>query len=74
MTETAFKALQEAATVMAKRLEIWRKLYLYHTSVQDEDVTMPVADLWNANDSAALDKFHDALAIINGAQRLPFPE
>lgn len=74
MTESAQKSLQAAATEMAKRLTVWKKLYLYHREVQDETVTLPTADLWNPNDQAALDKFEDALAIINGAQRLPFPE
>lgn len=70
MTTPAQKALQEAAAAMAKRLDIFRRLHEYHSSVGDREVTLNLEDLWNREDAAALEKFQEALNLINGARPL----
>lgn len=56
---------------LADRLTVWKKLYTYHREVQDAEVTLPVEDLWNPSDAAALDAFLDYLRERAGEVPLP---
>jgi hypothetical protein len=65
---------RESAARMAERLRVMKKLQMMHKEFGDEDVLLPVQDLFNAGDQVALDLYEKELAQATGARELPFAQ
>lgn|GEM_PF-6618266 len=65
---------KESAARMAERLRLMKRLQQLHREMGDEEVLLPIQDLFSAGDQAALDAYERELNEHLGNRPLPFEQ